>query len=309
MNIYKGSFLDDKFDQHAKDVWGVDKFDICVQNPPYQELIEGNKKSQALWDKFIKRALELTVEGGYNVNVHPSGWRNVDGRFKDTQLLLRSKQMEYLEIHNEKDGLKTFGATTPYDFYCLKNSKNVGNLTKIKGQDGVIELLDLKLMEFIPNFMFSTIFSLVAKNDELKMDVLHSESAYEPRKKWMSNNKNGDFIYLCVYSILKNGVINFKYSNITDKGHFNISKIICGNGANPTFVKDYCGNFGMTQWAFGIVDTVENLDLLYEALKSDKIKQITLATKFNATAGNPVIYPKILATFRKDFWKEFLEDK
>src|ERR1017187_5315658 len=35
MNIYNGSYLDGCFDNHMKDVWGVDKFDIIVMNPPF----------------------------------------------------------------------------------------------------------------------------------------------------------------------------------------------------------------------------------------------------------------------------------
>ena len=34
-NTYWGSFLDEGFDKHMKEVWGVEKFDIVVGNPPY----------------------------------------------------------------------------------------------------------------------------------------------------------------------------------------------------------------------------------------------------------------------------------
>ena len=87
--------------------------------------------------------------------VHPSGWRNIDGAFKELQKLIRSKQVEYLEIHDEKDGIKTFGANTRYDFYCIKNSDYNGNLTTIKCQDGSVEIVDISDMEFIPNALFS----------------------------------------------------------------------------------------------------------------------------------------------------------
>ena len=36
-NSYWGSFLDDGFDFHMKNVWDVDKFDIIIGNPPYQD--------------------------------------------------------------------------------------------------------------------------------------------------------------------------------------------------------------------------------------------------------------------------------
>ena len=34
-NIYCGSFLEKGFEYHSKNVWGIDKFDIVIGNPPY----------------------------------------------------------------------------------------------------------------------------------------------------------------------------------------------------------------------------------------------------------------------------------
>jgi len=152
LNIYNGSYLEEGFDKHME-FWGVEKFDIIVMNPPYQELKEGNKKSQALWNKFVVKTINDLVEGGYLVAVHPSGWRDVDGDFKNVQILLKSKQLLYLEVHSKKDGIKTFGAGTPYDFYCLHNVPNK-MFTKIKCEDGTTQRVDISNMEFIPNGMY-----------------------------------------------------------------------------------------------------------------------------------------------------------
>jgi len=82
MNVYCGSYLDNGFDEHMK-FWGVDKFDVIVMNPPYQELKEGNKKSQALWNKFVIKTISQLVEGGYLVAVHPDGWRDLGKGFDE----------------------------------------------------------------------------------------------------------------------------------------------------------------------------------------------------------------------------------
>ena len=107
-------------------------------NPPYNTTPVNGGKTHSLWDKFVIKTISQLVEGGYMVAVHPSGWRNVKGIFKDIQNLLKSKQILYLEIHDANDGIKTFGATTRYDFYCLHNVPNT-MFTKIKCQDGTIE--------------------------------------------------------------------------------------------------------------------------------------------------------------------------
>ena len=63
MNVYCGSFLDEGFDKIAKEVWGVDKFDIIVGNPPFNQMID---------HKFLSKSFELSTD--YLIFVHPSTW-------------------------------------------------------------------------------------------------------------------------------------------------------------------------------------------------------------------------------------------
>jgi hypothetical protein len=250
--------------------------------------------------------LEITVEGGYNVNVHPSGWRNVDGRFKDTQVLLRSKQIIYLEMHSQGDGVKAFGAKTDYDFYCVRNSENNNFKTTIKGQDESVVEIDLKSIDFIPSGMFKEVLSLIAKPGEEKVEILYTRSAYETRKEWMSKEQTDEFKYPCTYTVMKKGP-KFFYSNTKEKGHFGISKFIWGNGEIDYIgsIVDKNGEFGLTQFTYGLVENSENLDEIkrvFDGVEFKKILNMCCIGKFS-------VNEKIFATFRKDFWKEFLEDK
>lgn len=63
LNTYFGSFLDKGFDVHMKNVWGVEKFDIVLGNPPY---LNGTHH------KFIVKGFELLSENGVSLVVHPS---------------------------------------------------------------------------------------------------------------------------------------------------------------------------------------------------------------------------------------------
>lgn len=155
-NIQQISFIDGDY---TSDI----KFDIIVMNPPYQYRKEGNLKSKAIWQLFIFESFKWLKEDGYLLPVHPSGWRNPEGIFKKVQDLLKTKQMIYLEVHNVKDGIKTFKCSTTYDFYLLKNTDNNGFETTIKCQDGTIERINIADYEFIPNGMFKEIFALIAK--------------------------------------------------------------------------------------------------------------------------------------------------
>jgi hypothetical protein len=308
LNTYVGSFLSENFTHHANNLWGVDKFDIIIGNPPYQTSNEGEKNTTPIWQKFVQNSFEHLVEGGYLSMVHPSGWRDIDGKFKTTQKLMMSKQMLCLEMHDAFDGVKVFGAKTRYDFYCIKNEANNGCVTKIKCQDGTIEYANLSKMEFIPNGMFAEFEMLLAKDGEEKVEILHSYSAYEARKPHMSKKERTDeFIHPCVDNVNTKGEIGkIHWSSTNERGHFGTPKVIVGSfGINP-FI-DANGEYGMTQHCYGIIDTFDNLETIKKVLLLDKFIKFNKMLNVGGIGDVPLSV-KIISTFRKDFWKEFLND-
>ena len=304
LNVYTGSYLDEGFNEHKKEVWGVDKFDISVMNPPYQMRKEGNKKTQPLWHLFVEKTIESDlVDDGYLCAVHPSGWRSIKGRFKKTQIKMLSNQINYLEIHDADDGKKTFGATTRYDFYCLKKT-TPKHKTKIVGQDGKIERVDISKMEFIPNGMFKEVISLIAKGGEESVQIINN-SMYHHTRPHMSKIQDNQFRYPCVANINTKGEIgNVYYSMRNDRGHFGISKIIVGRFGINVFI-DELGEFGLTEDGTGIVDTVENLKRIKIVLKNKRFLELNRMTDVAGLRDVPLNH-KIIATFRKDFWGKFI---
>lgn len=299
-NVFNGSYLSEEFNGHM-DFWGVEKFDVIVMNPPYQELKEGNTKSQALWNKFVIKTIDQLVEGGYLVAVHPSGWRDVDGDFKKIQNIFKSKQLSYLEVHSKKDGIKTFGAGTPYDFYCLHNVPNT-MFTKIKCEDGTTERVDISKMEFIPNGMYKTFEKLIAKNGEERVKILYSRSAYGNDKPHMSKEQTEEFKYPCIYYTYKDGSFQLRYSSTNENGHFGIPKIIWSQGISTPII-DENGEYGVMNFACSIVDESKNLPYIQKAmLHPDFIKLMLFSNGISGQRYDK----KAISTFRKDFWKEFL---
>ena len=304
LNIYSGSYLEEGFDYHMKNIWNIDKFDIVVMNPPYND--GSTNKANSLWDKFVFKTLNINLaENGYLVAVHPSGWRNVEGKFKYVQLALREREMQYINMNTSQEGLKVFGSTTSFDFYCVRNIIGTDIKTKVIDIDNNVNQIKLSDKELIPNYNLEGIFSLIAKDGDERVKIL-SDYVYEHRRPHMNKEQTIEFKYPCVYSIKNGGIPTFKFSSLNNKGHFGIPKLILGNGANPTYINDFNGEYAMTQFSYGIVDSVDNLKRIEEFLNSKSVKEITRATKFVSTNGNPIIYPKILGLFRKDFWKEFI---
>jgi hypothetical protein len=259
-------------------------------------------KTQAIWHLFVEKSLDILADGGYLVMVHPDGWRGVDGKFKHIQDMIKSRQTLYLELHNEKDGVKTFGANTTYDFYCVRNNKNENHITKVKCVDGSIENVNLSKMDFIPNGKFGEFNSLIAKKNQARVEMLDTNYCYAHRKPNMSKTKTDDFKFPCVYTTLQDGSMNIWYSNTKEFGHFNLPKVIWSNGGASTPIVDMNGQYGLMEYAYAIIDDEENLEDIKRALLNPKFLELMkyadgLAHRYNR---------KVIAIFRKDFYKEFI---
>jgi hypothetical protein len=275
------------------------KFDVVIGNPPYQAITDGN--SRAIWHKFIIKSRELLKKDGYLCMIHPAGWRDVGGVFSDVKEFLLSKQMEYLEIHNEKDGLRTFGANTRYDWYILKNADRTKNYkTHVRFEDGSEQYIDLVEIPFIPNNRAAKINNLLAKPNEQRVEIINN-SSYHRQKSYVNDVKTNEFKYPLIYHVSKNTGPVLNWSSVNNLGHFNIPKIIWGNSASTGFYLDETGEYGMTQFAYALVDTVDNLKKIIKVLDKhyDEISSMT-----NVVGSG--LNHKVLSLFRKDFWKDFL---
>lgn len=299
-NIYWGSFLTKDFDDHMNNVWKVVSFDLIIQNPPYQEQKPGFTKTQPLWHLFVQKSLILLKEGGYLVMVHPSGWRNVDGVFKETQNLLKSKQILELNINSQSKGNDLFGAETRFDFYILKN--NLENIeTTIIDEDDNKHILNIKNMEFIPNGMFEFINSLLSSTN--RVSVL-GDSSYHTQREYMCKTKSDIYKHPCIYTVAKGDILKIWYSNRNDNGHFGIPKVIWSNGRviSVGIVIDERGEYGLTQFSYAIVDDLENLKKIKIAMDSQKFRKVMEL----CSVGVMGINKKVISNLKKDFWKEFI---
>lgn len=280
------------------------KFDILLGNDPYQEKV-GPNKTEPLWNKFFFKRMSLLKDGGYLALIHPSGWRNITGKFKDVQTTIKSKKVKFLSIHNEKDGMNTFGAETRYDYYILQNMVNDGEETVVRFQDGEIKNIIIDKMEFIPNGGIDLLNRLIAKDGEETVEMIHSYSDYETRKRWMSKIQTDEFNYPVVYTVDYLSQPTFYYSSTNQKGHYGKPKVIWSNGRISSIGNyvDTNGEYALTQFAYAIVDTVENLENIKKALDSKKFKNLMEL----CAVGQLTVNHKVVDKFKKDFWREFID--
>ena len=302
LNIFEGSFIN--FSPNKKNIFkkiNIDiKFDIILGNPPFQYK-EENKQAQPIWHLFIKRSYEeLLKDKGYLLFVHPSGWRDIDGITRFIYNYIKEHNLIYLSMTSFKESQKTFsGVSTNFDYYLVQNIKINNNITLINDIDNIEYKVDLNNWDFIPSGKFNQFKKLLTKKN--KVIILHDRSMYGTDKKNTNKEKNKIFKYPICNTINKDGKINFIYSNNID-GHFGISKVIWSNGAGAPIIDDK-GTYGLTEFSSAIVDEKQNLQKIKNAMISKKFINLM---KYLVFKENHTYNYKIIALFKKDFYKYFL---
>lgn len=227
------------------------------------------------------------------------------GGFSKTHDLLWEVDLIWLSMHSIKDGAKNFvGASTPYDMYVARKSNTPGHVTEIRDMHGQPNHVCVKDMKFIPNADFDEITSLLAKGNEERAIVEYDRSKYGIDKEWTSDIKTGEYKFKCVYTMPKNKPVSFYYSNTRKEelGHFGSPKVIFGADGVGDIICDYNGDYGLTQFAVGVVDDPKNLDSIRDALKSERFRKLMKSV----CVGKQQYNRRVMTLFRKDFWKEFI---
>lgn len=138
-NIYTGSFLDEGFDEHIKEVWNVDKFDIVIGNPPYQQMDGGNGASaKPIYNLFTEKSIKISKVVLF---ITPSRWF-VGGKGLDNfrKMMMKSNKIKSIKHFDNacdifgknveiKGGVSYFLYDENYQGICKINNNNI-NLSK-----------------------------------------------------------------------------------------------------------------------------------------------------------------------------------
>ncbi len=81
-----------------------------------------------------------------------------------------------------------------------------------------------------------------------------------------------------------------------------VPKFIWSSVTGESFL-DVDGTYGLGNNAYAIVDTPENLPLIKKAFDNPKFRTLMAACCFDDIT---LFDPHVIATFRKDFWKDFV---
>jgi len=292
--------------------FGVDKFDIIIGNPPFNASQENEGKKgggDSLWPKFVELSLDLLPTNGYLMFVHPSAWRKPPSETSKTiglfNKMAHENHVEYLEIHDTKDGIATFHVGTRYDWYVIKKHKNTSK-TLIRDQQGNTAEINLSEWKFLPNYNFSEIKKILSDTEQDY--VIFSRNQFGSDKSWTSDTEKGIFKHPLIHSTPIGEPRKYwsstKTPSVTNTiPMFGVPKVIFGESGINNVIVDTSGKYGLTQGAIGLKIKGENEGrLIKRALESSEFKDILDAMSF----GNFRIDWRMFKYFRPDFYKQFL---
>jgi len=273
----------------------VRTFDCVFGNPPYQD---PKNKHKSLWQRFVEAGFDIVNEKGIIAFIHPSAWRKPNHPLYQS---FQNKQLNYLEMHNQSDGQKTFGCGTRYDWYILTN-QTAKNKTVVVDEDGISKTIDISTKPFIAHKHSELLERCMCKEGQGRITVIHSRSMYGNDKPWMSKEKTSKFIYPCVYSTPCGKEPSLLYSSKKD-GHFGVKKVIIGKASPENCFYDD-GEYGVTNNCIAIsVDNIKEGENIILAIKSQKFIDMMESCKWSGFS----IEPEVFELLKKDFWKEFIK--
>jgi len=319
-NIFCDSFLtkDNKsVNPRINDEFGVEKFDIIMGNPPFQKEKKegsGNKGGRDLYPYFITKGFDVLKPNGYMVLITPRKWRAPDkkGEIKATSDILMNKQILYLKILDKKYTSQVFnGISALVDYFVVQNV-NVTKNTTVVDEMGIETSSMIKNLPFIPNYNLENIQKILTDKDN-GINIIYNRSDYGNDKAHVKNKKSVTYKHPIRHSEHKDGSIkNFwtnddtKINKETGYKYFGTRKVILTKNVWPYPYNDYKGNYGMSNYSFGIPikskkedDAKKEGDEIVRAIESDNFRKIISATKWSSgyTEQNMFKY------FKKDFYK------
>jgi site-specific DNA-methyltransferase (adenine-specific) len=241
LNIYTGSFLEDGFDKHMKEVWNIpnNRFQLILGNPPYQKSDGGGGKGSSaipIYNLFTEKSLKITDRLLY---ITPSRWfitgKGLDGFRK---MMIDNKGLKLIK-HFPGNGSDLFGDSVDIkggvSYFLIDNKEN--DKLIINGKEINKSLIKKVGYVFTDHRIYSIVSKILINSKKFLSDKVESSNFFGKiisGKKYLRNasdcveykshntlkcfvSKSEGFIKYVNSDFVKNKGIN-KYKILTTKG-------------------------------------------------------------------------------------------
>ena len=206
LNVYCGSYLENGFDIHMREVWGVDRFSLCLSNPPYQETIEGSKRARPIYNEFIEKYIEFSDKILF---ITPSRWL-AGGFGLDNFRNMMFSRNDIKLIRHFDDATKIFGNSVEIkggvSYFMIDKKHNGlvdidGKITKLNKYDIFVDLKYYNLLDKILENMNNSLKSIAKSKsfwmnfNDSKLDNIKSDNnilCYVSKNKGLKKYINPD---------------------------------------------------------------------------------------------------------------------
>lgn len=188
LNVYRGSFLEEGFDKHMKEVWGLDGFDVVVGNPPYNDesTSTGDNKLYLL---FVSKSLNsILLENKYLLFVTPKkSIENLLDLSKNRNYVNEHKKMLYLSLDTPSNYFKVGSS---FCYFLLQNEKDNGDKFTIEfiDRDNNIKKIKSNIYSWkkVPKYLDDITLSVLEKTIFKKGDRF----TFKTMKRSINSNLN-----------------------------------------------------------------------------------------------------------------------
>ena len=281
-NLKLNSYVGDTLKLNVSNVWQIDKLDMIIGNPPYQEKNKNGKSKHGksnLWSKFILYSFKIMKNNGLLLFVTPTSWMNGTVNCFDEMI---KNQIHHLNINECK---KDFvGVGSQFSYYLIENT-SIYKDTKVVCEyedeiyDNCIRINEnMKILPLLltPDVMQLTnkLFDYGIKNKFIRKDYI--KSVPEETKKVFQNGFENPIITFKK----KTGDLDIRYCNKKLENQDYKKVLLFRNGyLNPVYDN---GNNGVgNNIHHCIVDSEEAGKQLVELYESNVYKFMFAICKYS----------------------------
>ena len=116
-------------DDKLMDVFGVNRFDVIMGNPPYNEGgirshtgKQLGEKNETIWPKFIELSFEWLKPDGFLLFINPLSWLKKSHPLHNVML---EKEIIWLKLWDNTKSKEMINADIPISLFVLKNTSNL----------------------------------------------------------------------------------------------------------------------------------------------------------------------------------------
>ena len=283
LNIYQG----DTLQLDIKKIFNVDKFDIIVGNPPYQEVSEKgiSKGGTNLYTKFINISFNILQQNGYLVFITPISWLGPSINIQTGNDLLHNIFLKYDVLYlNITECKKYFNVGSSFSYYVIQKTITKNIITHIVSEykkqieQSYIDLKQYNNLKFLPIHLTENTIKLVndiiSKQNTLKINrcrILDTSTKYG--KTHLNKIKDTNFKYITYHT----STITY-YSDIKLSIYDDVKILLNMSGyLMPTI----CTNCNITESKFYIITTEHDAQNIINLLNSNKITQYLELCKYS----------------------------